>query len=172
MPRRLDFPNWAREGEIPLDLREDELEPLPRGLEPFHFSHRFTFTATLAPTDAIGLLSFTFSAGTDWLLSDFGIMGSNPVGAATDAADYIYIAFYVGIMRRPLQSGPINAATIRGGGHTAAARRSFGLPLDLEPSLIPGTDPLIIEVENRRAPAIGQSVFVDLRVGGVRSYAI
>lgn len=147
-----------------------DVAPLRRGFQPWIFAHAFTFTATPFPQNAVGFLSFTFKPGSEFLWTAVNVVGSNPTAANTDPAAEFFVSFFVGYDRRPLQNEPIKGSTIRGGGFDAAARRSFGLPFPVKPVFFQPNEPIRVDVDNRRAPAIGQVVTVDVELHGMRRY--
>jgi hypothetical protein len=147
-----------------------ETAPLPRRMQPYHFSHTFIFTANPFPANAVGFDTFTFRPGSEFIWTALGVMGSNPTSATADPAALFYLSFYIGFDRRPLQSSPILGSTLRGGGFNAIARTAWGLPLPIKPTYFRPQEPLRVDVNNRRAPAIGQTVQIDVVLHGLRRY--
>ena len=148
----------------------DEAMPAPRRTQPYHFAHTFTFTATPFPANALGFDSFTFRPGAEFIWTAVNVMGSSPESATADPAILFYVEFFVGFDRRPLQPSPINGSTIRGGGLDAVARRMFALPLPVKPTDFRPNEPIRVDVTNRRAPALGATVSIDVVLHGLRRY--
>jgi len=155
---------------LELDYELDRNEAAPDAWRIWSFVATFTFQPDPFPVDAVARKSLSFRVGNPYMLTTLGVTGNWVSTPAEDAGSDLYLALFLGSRRRPLQSEPVNFSVIRGSGKTAAARTTWGLPLGEFPSFIHGSEPILVDVENRRPVPVGEVLTATVNIRGVRRY--